>query len=475
MKLERIDHIKPAWLIARREISDQFRDWRIVIPIVGLTVFFPFLMNFTAERILQFVEEYGATIIGERLVPFLLMIVGFFPISMSLIIALESFVGEKERLSIEPLLNTPLQDWQLYTGKLFSSLVVPLLSSYLGMGVYVLGLLVKGITIPEIELLILIFVLTTVQAVMMVSGAVVVSSHATSVRAANLLASMIIIPSALLIQGESVVMFWGDYWALWIVVFGLGVLSLLLLRVGLAHFKREELLGREIDALNIKWGWKIFRDRFWGCSHGVISWYRGEVFPTLKELRIPIVLVTVLGIAGIFVGSSQVQKFYVDLGDLSIIEINNKVKIINEILPLFDLRPVLMILWQNSRVLLLSMILGVFSLGIFGMLPFIISMAVIGYLFTLMQLNHFPMLVYVLLVIPHGIIEIPAAIISIAAVLKIGAVMSTPSSNKTIAEVLIESLADWVKITLAISLPLIVIAAFIEAWITPRVALLLLS
>ena len=309
----------------------------------------------------------------------------------------------------------------------------------------------------------------------MVSGAVVVSSHATSVRAANLLASMIIIPSALLIQGESVVMFWGDYWALWVVVFGLGVLSLLLLRVGLAHFKREELLGREIDALNIKWGWRIFKDRFWGGSKGVISWYKGEVLATLKELRIPILLVTVVGIAGIFVGSSQVQTFFVDLGDLSMIEINDKVNFIQEILPLFDIRPVLLIFWQNSRVLLLSMILGVFSLGILGMLPFITSMAVIGYLFSLMQLNHFPMLVYVSLVIPHGIIEIPAAIISIAAVLKIGAVMSTPSSNKTIAEVLIESLADWAKVTLAISMPLFVIAAFIEAWLTPRLALLLLT
>lgn len=131
-----LSEIRPALNIAVREVRDMFRDWRIIFPTLALTVFFPFLMNFTARQILGFVQKYGATIIGERLVPFLLMITGFFPISVSLVIALESFVGEKERGSIEPLLNTPLKDWQLYLGKLVSSVVPPLLSSYLGMVVY---------------------------------------------------------------------------------------------------------------------------------------------------------------------------------------------------------------------------------------------------------------------------------------------------------------------------------------------------
>ena len=86
--------LQPAFIITRREIRDQLRDWRIIIPIVILTIFFPYLMNFTAERAINFVAGYGANIIGERLIPFLLMVVGFFPASFSLIIALESFVGE---------------------------------------------------------------------------------------------------------------------------------------------------------------------------------------------------------------------------------------------------------------------------------------------------------------------------------------------------------------------------------------------
>ena len=91
-------------VVARREIRDSFRDWRIIIPIFALTLIFPALMNFTASRILNFVADFGAEVIANQLIPFLLLVVGFFPMSFSLIIALETFVGEKERKSMEPLL-----------------------------------------------------------------------------------------------------------------------------------------------------------------------------------------------------------------------------------------------------------------------------------------------------------------------------------------------------------------------------------
>ncbi|MFN7037868.1 MAG: ABC transporter permease, partial [Bellilinea sp.] len=142
--MEALD-IRPALIIAQREVRDQFRDWRIIFPIVFLTLFFPFLMNFTARQLLNFVNQYGAGLVGERLIPFLLLITGFFPISVSLVIALESFVGEKERGSIEPLLTSPLADWQLYLGKLLSSTVPPLVGSFLGMSVYIGGLVINRI------------------------------------------------------------------------------------------------------------------------------------------------------------------------------------------------------------------------------------------------------------------------------------------------------------------------------------------
>lgn len=87
--------LRDALIVTRREIRDSLRDWRIVAPIVILTLLFPWIMNASTRIAIAFVEEYNATIIPLRLVPFAVMIVGFFPVSFSLIIALESFVGEK--------------------------------------------------------------------------------------------------------------------------------------------------------------------------------------------------------------------------------------------------------------------------------------------------------------------------------------------------------------------------------------------
>ncbi|NPV77848.1 MAG: ABC transporter permease subunit [Anaerolineae bacterium] len=466
-----IEQIQPALVIARREVRDQLRDWRIIFPVAVLTVFFPFLMNFTAQQMLGFVNRYGADIIGERLIPFLLMIVGFFPISVSLVIALESFVGEKERGSIEPLLNTPLKDWQLYLGKLLSSTVPPLFSSFLGMSVYLFGLYLQGIPWPEGRVLFLIIILTIVQAVVMVSGAVVVSSQATSVRAANLLASFIIIPVALLVQGESILMFWGTYSTLWWAVGGLVVLAVLLVRVGLAHFQREELLGREIDVLNIRWIGRIFWRSFTGGAKDILEWYRLLFGVTLRRLWPAILIVTLLAGIAYLLGTRLISQFFIELDAASLAEFEKRVGMLVQAWPLFEFKPVLAIWWHNVRVLLAAVLLGWFSLGVLGVLPLMLSLGAAGYLMAVLSVNGLPTMQIVAFVLPHGILEIPAAILATASVLQMGAWMGTPTPGKTVGEVWLTSLADLAKLMVGIVLPLAFAAALIEAWITPRVVM----
>jgi uncharacterized membrane protein SpoIIM required for sporulation len=469
-----LDALRSTLVITRREVRDQFRDWRIFIPVIGLTLFFPFLMNFTAGQMLRFVEQYGANIVADRLVPFFLLIVGFFPISFSLVIALESFVGEKERGSIEPLLNSPLADWQLYLGKLLAVTVPPLLYSFIGMSVYLTGLYRQGINLPELSLLIQIFALTAVQALMMVSGAVVVSTQATSVRSANLLASFIIIPTALLIQGESVVMFWGDYGTLWWVVIGLVVLSILLVRVGLAHFQREELLGRELDVLNIRWIWRVFWSSFSGDAHSIQHWY-GNIFrKTLPGMKRSILVVIFVSISALLIGFSHADRLQLPLMNTSSDDISTNLQALVHYIPSLGFSPVGLIIWQNVRVMLIALIAGAFTLGVLGVLPLMATVGVAGYLAGIMASQGFSMLAFAGLILPHGIFEIPAAILATAAVLQVGAVLATPSPGKTIGEAWVVSLGKWSQTMLGLVLPMFVIAALVEVWITPQLALLIL-
>ena len=469
-------HLGPALIVTRREVRDQFRDWRIIVPVLVLTIFFPWLMNFTARQATSFVERYGASLVGDRLIPFLLMIVGFFPISVSLVIALESFVGEKERGSIEPLLVSPLSDWQLYLGKLIAAVVPPLLASYLGIMVYLIGIYISVEWQPNPILLTQIILLTTVHALVMVSGAVVVSSQTTSVRAANLLASFIIIPMVLLIQVESVIMFWAQYTVLWWVILGQIVIAGLLLRTGVAHFNREELLGKEFDTLNIRRGWRTYSASFIGEAHSLGQWYTQEVSQALRQMYKPILIVTLTLLAGVWIGTRQASIFVLPPETLNLQNIDQGFLEGLDSIPFFSAAGIGTIWWHNLRVILLATVLGIFSFGVLAAIILMLPFILIGYFMaSVAGIGLHPLTFLVALVLPHGLLEIPAIILAGAAVLRLGATLAAPASGRTIGETWLLSLSDWTKIMVGLVLPLLLGAAAIEIYISPRLAVLILG
>ncbi len=461
--------LHPALTITRREIRDQFRDWRIIAPIIVLTVFFPALMNFTAQQAVNFVAKYGAEIVGDRLIPFLLMVVGFFPISISLVIALESFVGEKERRSIEPLLSTPLKDWQLYLGKLLASMAPPLLASYLGTFVYLFGVYRQvGWTPPGI-LLAQILTLVVVQTVVMVSGAVVVSTQTTSTRAANLLASFIIIPMALLIQVESMVMFWAQYAALWWIIAAQLLLAWVLIRMGIAYFNREELLGRELDVIDLRGSARTFWGFFRGEAATPGQWLFREVPRTLRRLRLPTGLMVLVLAAALLTGAQQAGRFPIPAEKLQAETLQEGGIQGLDVIPLFSASGVLTVWGHNLRTMTLATLGGIFSFGILGVLIFMLPLMVIGYFVANMAAAGYPpLLFFSLFVLPHGIFEIPAIVIAGAAVLQLGATLMTPSQGRTLGEAWLSALADWSRVMLALVLPLLLLAAVMEVFVTPQ-------
>lgn len=470
-----LHNLKRAMIVTRREIRDQFRDWRIIAPIIILTVFFPGLMNFTAERSVQFVAEYGAEIIADRLIPFLLMVVGFFPISVSLVIALESFVGEKERRSIEPLLSTPLTDVQLYLGKLLAVIFPPLFASYLGIIVYLIGVYRQVGWSPEPVLLLQVVALATVQSLVMVSGAVVVSSQTTSVRAANLLASFIIIPMALLLIGESMIMFWARYHILWWVILGQVIIAGLLIRTGIAHFNREELLGKELDSLNLRWAWRIFKDAFLGERQPFFPWYKKMTGEMLKSMLWPILLTTLVIITGSLIGAGQAEVYQVPPEFLNWEAVEEGVVTgFEDFGPIrfFSVQGVSLVFLHNLRAIGIASLLGIFSFGVLGLLILTLPFGLIGYFTATAARTGFSPWNFLLgFVIPHGVLEIPAIILSGALIVRLGLTLVTPNQDYTIGEAWIRSLADWTRMTLLVVAPLLLLAAVLEVFVTPQAAL----
>ena len=471
--------LQPLMIVAWREMRDQLRDWRIIVPIVILTLFFPFLMNFTAGQVLEFMTGYGAVLVADRFIPFLLMIVGFFPLTVSLVIALESFAGETERHSIEPLLGTPLADWQLYWGKLIASLVAPLLASYLGVVVYLAGIYRSTGWRAESQLLVLVVVLVAVQALVMVSGAVVVSTQSTSVRAANLLASFIVVPMALLIQGESIIMLWANYSVLWWAVLGQVILGGLLVRMGLAHFNREELLGREIDVINLRWMWQVFWQAFTGGERNPLAWLRHAVPDTLRRLRLPLLLASLLILGSLWLGMSQVDELGIPPEALNMDQLGTvDAELLSQLkgMGFFSALGASMVWLHNLRSVLIASFLGVFTFGVGGILLLMLPLSLIGFLAGSAGLAGIDPLSFILaFTMPHGLLEIPAMILTAAAILRVGAAFVTPAQGMSIGEAWLRAMADWARIMLALVVPLFLLAALLEMYLAPRVVMWLLG
>jgi uncharacterized membrane protein SpoIIM required for sporulation/ABC-type transport system involved in multi-copper enzyme maturation permease subunit len=474
-----------ALIITRREIRDSLRDWRIITPIFLLTLIFPWLMTMTSRLGADLAVAWGvgqnAETIMNRLVPFSLMIVGFFPISFSLVIALESFVGERERRSIEPLLSMPISDAELYIGKLLSSMILPLAAAYLGLGMYFGGLIISSSYVISPGLLILIVVLTTMEAVVMVAGAVVASSQTTSVRAANLLASFIIIPMALLLQGEAVLLFWGREEVLWAMVVVLLMVNLMLVKTGMRIFNREELLSREFDEINLPALWRTFKHLFAclpssvrlprdGPAAPLSIWrlYRHDIPQLLRLQKVPLLVVVAVMLGGLLGGWVVALRYplpadLVDLRGLGDIDFTNVADV--PLLPGLDVRNIFL---HNLRVLAMGLAATPVTFGAVPLLLVLAPMLIVGFFAGEVGFLGFSPLVFLLaFILPHGILELPAVAVSTAFSLRLAASIMSPPPGFSISESLLLALADFLKVFVLLVIPLLLLAAVLEVHVTP--------
>ncbi len=512
--------LRQALVLAQREIRDTLRDWRIMTPIFGLVLVFPILGNIVAERGITFIGQYGADLITERLLPFIILVVGFFPSTFSLVIGLETFAGEKERRSLEPLLATPLTDVQLYLGKLIAATFLPVVASYVGMTAHIL---LTGLRLgwwPSLQILFIALVLSTTEALVMVTAAVIFSSQSTSVRAANLLSSFIILPMAFLVQWEASLLLFGNYATLWLLALFMLVLDVLLVRMGVRVFNREHLLGRELDTIDLQKTWQHFREALWpakgigwlvvilvwevgllvawrsieragivllGLSLAAALWvtlkgrftspwpvlreaYR-ETFAHLRGLKLELVVtLAVMLIGGVGVGLWGLQRFPLPAELMSLTPYQDMASLREAVtetglLAAFS-GPAI---WANNvRSLLAAALLGTFSLGIIAQLMLLAPVAIIMYIVPQVSLLGLdPWAFFAVTVLPHGVLELPLAIIATAQALRLSAVLLREPALGGGVSGMVRETGRFVRLMALLVVPLLLVAALIEALLTP--------
>src|SRR5215471_13223603 len=130
-KLER----RNAALVAKRDLRDATSELRLILAMVALTLAIPLGSAIGIRALAAF---GGGTAVVDRLSLVGAFFVVFIPASFSLVLALESFVGERERTTLEVLVSTPLREAEIYAGKVAAVLSISLGLCYGGLLVYCL-------------------------------------------------------------------------------------------------------------------------------------------------------------------------------------------------------------------------------------------------------------------------------------------------------------------------------------------------
>jgi uncharacterized membrane protein SpoIIM required for sporulation len=477
----------PIRTITQREVSDTLTDWRILIPMFILSFVLPEVLISGANFAVRFVGDVNTI---SRLVPFVMLLVGFIPASFSLITALETFVGERERNSLEALLSMPISDNQLYLGKLVSSLLPPLLSSYIAMIVFAISLrfgypdlFFLGLTF---EYLVLGFVLITFKALVMVASAVIISSHTTSVRAANLLASFVLLPTASVVQLEAILIISrgpNSRMVLWLIALLLCVMAVALIRTGMGAFNREEILSREHEQLNLRHvgrTWRTFfreyrsagvaPDQYSGASFSFGRFYRRELPALLRDYRLPLLVALIAAAGGLLGGGYVGSNYKVRLLDTYLANVGSA--------PAPGLGLGLSIAANNIRVALFSNVFSLFVFGAFAFLVPAVAFAQIGFVASALTERggswlalgaDSPLRFLLAYVLPHGIIELPVAILSAAMGIRVGVALMSPPSGFTVGQNILWSLAQFAKVWLFVLIPLFLLGGLIEGLVTPLI------
>lgn len=172
------------------------------------------------------------------------------PVMVSSVIAADSFVGEKERKTLEALLYTPTTDAELLVGKLLSAWLPALAVTLLGYALYSLtGNLaawpVMGrLLFPNTIWTLLVVWVAPAAAALSLAVMVLVSVRARTFQDAYQTGSLVVLPVLALLFGQLFGLLYLNTWVTLLLGAVLWVVSLLLLAYGRRTFHRTELIAR---------------------------------------------------------------------------------------------------------------------------------------------------------------------------------------------------------------------------------------
>ena len=260
-------------LFLRKELRE-LRKNKFVLPIYLLlppfAVILPVLFAFLAPTIMEIdkddplvlaiqrtvttAPEFAQMGTDEAITRFLLRnLVAFYlflPVGLSSISAAFSIVAEKQQRTLEPILATPITDFEFLIGKLLASLVPSLILTW---AAAILAVVIVNWTtwgryqtplLPDRFWLVGVVVLAPLMGMASVLAAMRLSAKMTDPQTANQFTGLVIVPTFMIGIGVFGKVLTISMTAVAIACVMVSVLALLLLRMNLKNFQREEILTK---------------------------------------------------------------------------------------------------------------------------------------------------------------------------------------------------------------------------------------
>lgn len=184
--------------------------------------------------------------LGYLFAPLFLVI----PLMLASIIAAESFVGEKERKTLEALLYTPATDLELFMGKVIAAFLPAVLFAWINFAIYTVTAnaaawgVMHRIWFPTDIWWVLMIWVAPVIALMGISAMVLISTRVSTFMEANQAAGALVLVVVLLMMGQVFGLLFLSPPVLFLFGAGVLLLDLILIRIGVRLFNRSDLIAR---------------------------------------------------------------------------------------------------------------------------------------------------------------------------------------------------------------------------------------
>lgn len=267
-------NLQRVWTVARKDLLEVLRSKQALFPIIvvplGLAVAIPasILHGLTgpnsaapAGALSSFISGFPVSLAPAGLDDTQMLIYAFavffmaplfllIPSISATVIGSSSFVGEKERRTIEGLLYTPITNRELVLGKILASLIPSIVISWSSFACYALIVnyyanpVIGQSFFPTTSWVVLMLVMVPLIAFLTVALIVAVSGRSTSSQSAQGTSFLVVMPVILLTIGQSAGLLLFDVSVMWAVSGVLLIVNVVVFLAVARIFNRERILTR---------------------------------------------------------------------------------------------------------------------------------------------------------------------------------------------------------------------------------------